>query len=106
MPPTAADSRPEIRIAFVDFWGTFDPRDNYFTRLLEPHYKLVQTDEPDYIIYSCTYNREAPGPGNPENAEKAHHRGLGPGRSGPYGALAWSLSQSVMPSSGPHGGLD
>ena len=33
----ATDTRPEIRIAFVDFWGTFDPTDNYFTRLLEPH---------------------------------------------------------------------
>ena len=69
----ATDTRPEIRIAFVDFWGTFDPTDNYFTRLLEPHYKLVQTEEPDYIIYSCTYNRASPGPGNPQGGVRKKH---------------------------------
>lgn len=71
--PASTDTRPEIRIAFVDFWGTFDAQDNYFTRLLEPHYKLVQTEEPDYIIYSCTYDRDAPGPGNPQGGVRKKH---------------------------------
>ncbi|MGA0041069.1 MAG: glycosyltransferase family 10 domain-containing protein [Pirellulales bacterium] len=73
MTPVDADSRPEIRLAFVDFWGTFDPRNNYFTRLLEPHFRLVQTDDPDYIIYSCTYDRKAPGPRNPEGGVRKKH---------------------------------
>jgi len=42
-----------LKIKFTDFWQTFDPRDNYFTRLLSSRYKLVQSDDPDLLVYSC-----------------------------------------------------
>src|SRR5205085_7165118 len=45
--------RPQIKVAYCGFWAEFDPHDNYFTRLLSPHYELVVSDEPDYLIYSC-----------------------------------------------------
>lgn len=46
-----------IRINFSDFWRSFDKEDNYFTRLLRPHYHLEISDDPDFLIYSC-YNTE------------------------------------------------
>ncbi len=45
--------KPVVKIAFSDFWGGFDPDDNYFTRLLSPHFELVRVEEPDFLIYSC-----------------------------------------------------
>jgi alpha(1,3/1,4) fucosyltransferase len=45
--------KPRIKVAYCGFWAEFDPRENYFTRLLSPYYELVVSDEPDYLIYSC-----------------------------------------------------
>ncbi len=47
------DARPVIRIRFVDFWPGFDPRDNWFTRLLERRYRLEHVERPDFLVYSC-----------------------------------------------------
>jgi hypothetical protein len=41
-----------VRLAFSDFWGGFDPRANYFTDLLAPHYEIELSDRPEYLIYS------------------------------------------------------
>jgi hypothetical protein len=45
--------KPCIRLAYSDFWGSFDPRRNYFAELLGPHYDLELSDEPDVLFYSC-----------------------------------------------------
>jgi alpha(1,3/1,4) fucosyltransferase len=45
--------RPRIKVAYCGFWADFNPHENYFTRLLSPHYELVVSKEPDYLIYSC-----------------------------------------------------
>ena len=55
--PSDADQRPVVRIAFAGFWDDFDPRDNFFTRLLAPHYQLVQTSEPDFVIHAAIGKR-------------------------------------------------
>jgi alpha(1,3/1,4) fucosyltransferase len=47
------DSRPSVRVGFTGFWDSFDPRDNYFTRLLAPRYDVVVCDRPDFLIHSC-----------------------------------------------------
>lgn len=41
-----------LRLAFTDFWNGFDPRANYFTDLLAPHYQIEISDRPEYVIYS------------------------------------------------------
>ena len=51
--PPATLSRPTIRIGFAGFWDDFDPRDNFFTRLLTRRYDVVVCDEPDFLIHSC-----------------------------------------------------
>ena len=46
--------KPRIKLAFTDFWGQFDAANNYFTRLLAPHYDLQVVDrDADFLIYSC-----------------------------------------------------
>ena len=47
-----ADPRPTVRIEFAGFWDSFDTRDNFFTRLLAPHYRLEFSESPDFVIYS------------------------------------------------------
>jgi hypothetical protein len=47
------DRRPEIRLGFADFWPEFDPSDNFFTRLLDRRYRVLVSDDPDFLIYSC-----------------------------------------------------
>ncbi len=49
--------KPRVRLAFSDFWRTFDPADNYFTRLLGEKYEIELSDRPDFLIYSCFGNR-------------------------------------------------
>ena len=46
-----------IKIKFVDFFDTFDPTDNEFLYILQKRYNVVQTDTPDYIIYSAFGSR-------------------------------------------------
>lgn len=45
--------KPRISLGFSDFWGRFRPNDNYFVKLLSPHYDVRISDEPQYLIYSC-----------------------------------------------------
>ncbi len=45
--------RQHIKLAFTDFWGGFNPRDNYFTRLLSTDFDVEVCDNPDFLIYSC-----------------------------------------------------
>lgn len=46
-----------IKLAFCDFWQKFDPRHNYFTRLLANRYDVEISDRPDFVIFSC-FGRE------------------------------------------------
>jgi hypothetical protein len=55
--PADADPRPVVRIAFAGFWDDFDDRDNFFTKLLAPHYRLVHSPSPDYVIHSAIGSR-------------------------------------------------
>lgn len=48
----AAD-RPPIRLGFAGFWAGFDPRDNFFTRILAERWRIEIVDEPDFLIHSC-----------------------------------------------------
>jgi len=41
-----------LRIGFSGFWDDFDPRDNWFTRLLSQRWPIVVTDRPDWLIFS------------------------------------------------------
>ncbi len=50
--PPATPPRPSVRIGFAGFWDDFDPRDNFFTRLLARCYDVVVCDEPDFLIHS------------------------------------------------------
>ncbi|MFM7205305.1 MAG: glycosyltransferase family 10 domain-containing protein [Planctomycetaceae bacterium] len=50
---SAAPALPRVRIGFAGFWDSFDPRDNYFTRLLSRRYALEVCERPDYLIHSC-----------------------------------------------------
>lgn len=48
----------EIKIKYLDWWPEFDP-DNYFiNRVLRKHYKIILSDDPDYVIGSM-YTKEA-----------------------------------------------
>jgi len=42
-----------IRINFTDFWKNFDPKNNSILRKLEKNYKVVFSEDPDYLFYSC-----------------------------------------------------
>lgn len=45
----------KIRLAFSDFWPTFDPSDNFFTQVLNKEYEIEVVklvDNPDLLIYS------------------------------------------------------
>jgi len=50
---SAVPSRPVIRLGFAGFWDSFDPRDNYFTRLLSQRYDVTVCETPDFLIHSC-----------------------------------------------------
>lgn len=52
MPSVGDDQRRTVRIKFVGFWDSFDTRDNFFTRLLEPRYRLEICDDPEYVVYA------------------------------------------------------
>jgi hypothetical protein len=41
-----------LRIGFSGFWDAFDPRDNWFTRLLSRRWPIVVADRPDWLIFS------------------------------------------------------
>lgn len=41
-----------VKIKFVDFYTGFNKQDNEFLHILQRYFKVVQCDDPDYIIYS------------------------------------------------------
>lgn len=47
------ENMKEIKIGFTDFWGGFVPEESFFYRFLSRHYRVVLSDEPDYLFYSC-----------------------------------------------------
>jgi len=57
MPSVGEDQRRTIRIKFVGFWDSFDTRENFFTRLLAPRYRLEICDDPDYVVYAYVGRR-------------------------------------------------
>jgi alpha(1,3/1,4) fucosyltransferase len=59
VPDSAAtdDQRPPIRLGFAGFWDSFDPRDNFLTRLLETRWRIELVDDPDFLIHSCIGRR-------------------------------------------------
>lgn len=44
--------KKEIKINFKYFWGGFDPENNFFTNILRKYYKVIISDNPDYLFYS------------------------------------------------------
>jgi hypothetical protein len=53
----ASTVRPPIRLGFAGFWDSFDPRDNFLTRLLERRWQVELANEPDFLIHSCIGRR-------------------------------------------------
>jgi len=49
--------KPVLKIEFADFWDSFEKTNNYFWNLLSPHYELVLSPDPDFLIYSA-YSRK------------------------------------------------
>lgn len=46
----------KIKIAFVDFWEGFNPKENYFITVLQKFYEIEWSDDPqktEYLFYSC-----------------------------------------------------
>lgn len=44
--------KKEIKIKFTGFWPGFNEKDNFITKLLEKHFVVHFSDEPDYIFCS------------------------------------------------------
>jgi len=51
--PVNDTARPTIRLGFAGFWDSFDPHDNFFTRLLARRYHVEVCAQPEYLIHSC-----------------------------------------------------
>ena len=47
----------EIKIKYVDFWKGFNPNDFYLHIVLKEKYKVIISDKPDILIYSCFGNK-------------------------------------------------
>ena len=51
-----------IKLGYVDFGSTFDPKQDWFYKLLSQKYQIELSDSPDYLIYGLfgmkhhTYN--------------------------------------------------
>lgn len=43
----------EIHVNFTDFWSGFDPKENFIYRALSKHYRVIVSEQPDYLFYSC-----------------------------------------------------
>ena len=46
----------KIKINFSDFWGGFNPYDNYFTNLLREEFEVEISDNPDFLFFSLFGN--------------------------------------------------
>lgn len=44
--------RPKVKVAFVDFWETFDPEHHYLMRQLQKLFTVELSDKPDVVFYS------------------------------------------------------
>lgn len=44
--------RPKVKVAFVDFWETFDPENHYLMRQLQKLFTVELSDTPDVVFYS------------------------------------------------------
>lgn len=44
--------RPTLKVAFVDFWETFDPREHYLARQLDKLFTVELSDAPEVVFYS------------------------------------------------------
>lgn len=44
--------KKKLKLNFVDFSGDFTPRNNFFLNLLENHYDIEISDDPDTLFYS------------------------------------------------------
>ena len=45
--------RKILKINFCDFWGDFNKQFNLFLNLLNPHYDIEISENPDVLFYSC-----------------------------------------------------
>lgn len=45
-------NKPTIKIDFCGFWIGFDKENNLFSRILSKHFKIIISDEPDYLFVS------------------------------------------------------
>lgn len=41
-----------LKIKFVDFYGGFNPYDNFIINILKENYEVIVTDSPDYLFFS------------------------------------------------------
>jgi len=41
-----------IKVNFRNFWGSFNPENNFFTNLLRKNYNVVISENPEYMFYS------------------------------------------------------
>jgi len=48
--------KKKIKINFSDFWGGFNPSDNYFYNLLKDEFDIEISNNPDYLFYSVFGN--------------------------------------------------
>lgn len=46
----------DLKIDFVDFWGGFDKKDNYFYHLLNSQYDIEISEDPDILFFSVDYS--------------------------------------------------
>lgn len=46
------NSKPVIKVKFVDFWSDFYPENFAFHKLLTQKYELIESEEPDLLFYS------------------------------------------------------
>lgn len=44
--------KKKLKLNFVDFWGDFTTRNNYFLNLLENYYDIEISDDPEILFYS------------------------------------------------------
>lgn len=49
--------KKKIKINFSDFWGGFNPSDNYFYNLLKEEFDVEISNNPDYLFYSVFGNQ-------------------------------------------------
>lgn len=48
------NERKTIKINFCDWWAGFDVYRNLFSSILQKHYNIEISEEPDFLFYSCS----------------------------------------------------